>query len=230
MENVSIVIILEDANAIGHQQKRSLRLLGRGGYPTHASADTSSAKYITPNEDGLDVLGLNLLRQCYWERNNKNIFCRRLEKKIPRVKHLFSLDLNSQTCPVSDVMSAEIHINGIDTAYSVGECTFAEATINGNCLTITHHFELEHTWHDTIYWGWEEKFSLEVSCSSLPEDVVEVAEDMIDDWKGITAWDGHHLYKLLAKRGVPSVDFKCIHFEEVSMRRMIQSICWHEMR
>jgi hypothetical protein len=139
MENVSIVIILEDVNAIATSKREVWDCWGGGVPPTHASAGTSSAKYITPNEDSLDVLGLNLLRQCYWERNNKNIFCRRLEKKIPRVKHLFSLDLNSQTCPVSDVMSAEIHINGIDTAYSVGECTFAEATINGNCLMLNYH-------------------------------------------------------------------------------------------
>ena len=177
--------------------KTIFAVVGKEGTSNYASSPTSCAKYISENMEPIR-------RMCYWRRY-----------KAPYIQHLFSLDLdNTQECPMSDIMQGEIWING-KYALKIMHCSHIHATINGGNLEITHYFNPQH--HQSC-WDWEEKFSLNVVCSSLPSDVIEEANKLIDKWGSKKTWDGHHLYNLLSGTTATKSEFKCIKFEEFSMK------------
>ncbi len=68
--------------------------------------------------------------------------------------------------------------------------THAHATINGDNLVIKHNYNPQH---NKSPWGWEEKFSLEVVCTSVPHDIIEQAKQFIERWGSEKGWNCHHL-------------------------------------
>ena len=177
--------------------KTKIAVMGTEGTPNYASSQTSSATYISENVEPITTV-------CYWKRY-----------KAPYIQHTFSLNLNnSNECPVNGVMSAEIWIN--DThALKIKHCTHVHATTNGGNLVITHYYNPQH---NKSLWGWEEKFSLEVVCARLPTDVIDQANKLIDTWKSKKGWDGHHLYKLMSETATVKIEFRCIQFEDFTIR------------
>lgn len=67
-------------------------------------------------------------------------------------------------------------------------------------------------------WHWEECFTLSVICDTLSETVVDEAMTLLADNENIK-WNGEEVYKLLSQNGATHVEFKCISFDEFSMRK-----------
>ena len=138
---------------------------------------------------------------CYWNRY-----------KAPYSQHLFSLQFeNAQDCPVSDVLSAEIWING-KYVMAIRHCTHAHATIDRDDMVIIHYFNPQH--NNSGCWAYEEKFSLGVVCSSLPKHIIGDAKEILKIHASSNIWDGHQLYNLLEERGNSKVQFKWSHFHD----------------
>ena len=179
--------------------KDSFSVVGKEGI-MYASSETHKSKYISESDD----LGKD---RCYWERNIGS----------SRDKHLFSLELElSHACSVNHLNSdvVEIHINGVEVVY-FWDCSNALASIDSGCLHVRHYYNPQH---DANTWGWEEAFHLDVICSTLPEDVIQKAQQIIGRFDRSIGWDGHQLYDLLEEERVANVEFQCIEFEEFSMR------------
>ena len=82
-------------------------------------------------------------------------------------------------------------------------------------MVIKHYYNPQH---NKSRWGWEEKFSLEAVCTPESPDIIEQARKLIDEWGCKKGWDCHHLYTELKSDAI-SVEFRCIVFEEFSMKR-----------
>ena len=178
--------------------KTTFAVMGSNG-KSFASSSTSCAVYCNSQNMG------SIKRTCYWNRY-----------KQPYIQHEFSLQLDNtqDECKADDVMNAEIWINGT-YAFKVRYCIHAYATINNGVLIIKHYFNPKH---NKTCWGWEENIMMEVVCTGLPSEVIAQVPSLIDKQGNIRSWDCHHLYDLMSKTTTTKVEFKCITFEEFTMR------------
>ena len=115
-------------------------------------------------------------------------------------------------------LAVYIYINNIQVQ-SFWDCTHVDVVIDEKHaeMKVTHFFHLHH---EQTEWGWEEKFSVDVVCNSLPLDVIKWGHEMFTKSKKRSAkWNGKSIYKLLQSSGIKSGEFKCIRFEEFSRKR-----------
>ena len=73
-------------------------------------------------------------------------------------------------------LAVYIYINNIQVQ-SFWDCTHVDVVIDEKHaeMKVTHFFHLHH---EQTEWGWEEKFSVDVVCDSLPLDVIKRAHEI----------------------------------------------------
>ena len=74
------------------------------------------------------------------------------------------------------LLTVYIYINNIQVQ-PFWDCTHVDVVIDEKHaeMKVTHFFHLHH---EQTEWGWEEKFSVDVVCNSLPLDVIKRAHEM----------------------------------------------------
>jgi hypothetical protein len=180
--------------------KTSFAVMGFEGSQKFASSSTSLAVYCNNKNMG------PLKETCY-----KNRY------KQPYTQHKFSLRLDNtrHECLLEQVRFTEIWINEA-FAFNFLECMHTRATINGDSAVIKHYLNPKHF---KSGWGWEENIMLEVVCTGLPRDIIEDAKNLVVKWEDVKGWEGEHLYNLMSETTTIKVEFRCITFEEFTIRK-----------
>ena len=201
-------------------KKEKIEITGKGGFPLHACANFTDAKYVSTN------LSSNLAYNPSLPFNGQgrlpyNVQCHNLDGR--NTTHKFSAGFRNvrpypmqQICPTEEILSCEIQINGISVG-NIGRCSHATAEMSSSSgyLLITHHFSINHS---TTPWGWYERFTLNLLYGPLPNDVSADIESKLNTSRSKRIENFE--YGLISRNGLmlSSIQFMDVQFYEASMK------------